>query len=104
MAIDTCIAEHVLEEFLKSERAKVMSLSILEFNLERQLKFEREEGREEGADLKTISLVCKKLSKGKSVEIIAEELEENVDYINKICDAAIRFAPNYDAYEIYKAM
>lgn len=104
MAIDTCIAEHVLEEFLKSERAKVMSLSVLEFNLERQLKFEREEGREEGADLKTISLVCKKLSKGKSVEIIAEELEENVDYINKICDAAIRFAPNYDAYEIYKAM
>lgn len=81
-----------------------MSLSVLEFNLERQLKFEREEGREEGADLKTISQVCKKLIKGKSVEEIADELEEEVDYINKICDIAAKFAPDYDVNKIYKAM
>lgn len=77
-----------------------MSLSVLEFNLERQLKFEREEG----ADLKTISQVCKKLIKGKSVEEIADELEEEVDYINKICDIAAKFAPDYDVNKIYKAM
>lgn len=104
ITIDRCIKEHILEDFLKSERVKVMSLSVLEFNLERQLKFEREEGREEGADLKTISQVCKKLIKGKSVEEIADELEEEVDYINKICDIAAKFAPDYDVNKIYKAM
>lgn len=104
ITIDRCIKEHILEDFLKSERVKVMSLSVLEFNLERQLKFEREEGREEGADLKTISQVCKKLIKGKSVEEIADELEEEVDYINMICDIAAKFAPDYDVNKIYKAM
>lgn len=104
ITIDRCIKEHILEDFLKSERVKVMSLSVLEFNLERQLKFEREEGREEGADLKTISQVCKKLIKGKSVGEIADELEEEVDYINKICDIAAKFAPDYDVNKIYKAM
>ena len=49
----------------------------------------------------TISLICKKLSKGKSLEIIAEELEEEISAIEPICKIAERFAPEFDIEQIY---
>lgn len=64
----------------------------------------REEGREEGADLMFISLVCRKLKKGKDMITIAEELEENIDVVERICKAAENFAPAYDCRKIYDAM
>lgn len=63
----------------------------------------KEEGRIEGADLKLIELICKKLQKRKSPEIIAEELEEELATIQEICNAATRFAPDYDCKKIYAA-
>lgn len=41
----------------------------------------REEGRKQGAFQKLISMVCKKMVKGKSPEAIAEELEEDRETI-----------------------
>ena len=46
-----------------------------------------EKGIERGEELNTINLVIKKHSKGKSPEIIADELEENVAYIKVIINA-----------------
>lgn len=42
----------------------------------------REDGRKEGEKAKLLSLVQKKLEKGKTVEQIAEDLEEEVSVIN----------------------
>lgn len=53
---------------------------------------------------KLIELVCKKLSKGKSPQTIAEDLEEDPTVIEKICKAAEPFAPDYDVDAIYEAM
>lgn len=107
-AIDECIREHVLENFLRKQRAEVMSMSVLEFNLEKQLVFQREagreEGREEGSDQKLISQVCRKLKKGKTPECIAEELEEELELVDKICKVAKEFAPEYDIIKIYEAL
>ena len=61
-------------------------------------------GRTEGKTEKLIELVCKKLSKGKSPQTIAEELEEDPNVIEEICRAAEPFAPDYDVEAIYDAM
>ncbi len=51
-AINECIREHVLVDFLKQQKAEVIMLSIYEYDEERELKLiradERELGREEG--------------------------------------------------------
>ena len=62
------------------------------------------EGESHGRTKKPIELVCKKLSKGKSPQTIAEDLEEDPDVIEKICKAAQPFAPDYDVEAIYEAM
>ena len=64
----------------------------------------RNEGRREGEMLILISQVCKKLAKGKSVEVIAENLEAETDTIERICKAAKAFAPDYDSEKIYNAL
>ena len=64
----------------------------------------RIEGRSEGEMLHRINLVCKKLSKGKSVETIADELEEDIIIIEPICKIAEQFAPDYDPEQIYKVL
>lgn len=107
-AIDECIKEHVLEEFLKKQKAEVISMSVLDFDLERQLGFARKEGMEEGeergSDLKLISQICRKLKKNKEPAMIAEELEEDFEIVEHICEVAAKFAPEYDIEKIYEAL
>ena len=57
-----------------------------------------------GADKKTIALFCKKLAKGKSINVIADELEEDISVIEPICKTAESFAPDYDPDKIYEAL
>lgn len=47
-----------------------------------------------------ITLICRKLKKGKSPEIIANELEEDFDVIQHLCSIAKNYAPDYDVKEI----
>ena len=47
-AIEECIDNNVLREFLEKERAVIMSLSVFEFNKEREFKIVRQDEREEG--------------------------------------------------------
>lgn len=54
-----------------------------------------------GEILLLIKLACRKLVKGKSPEEAAEELEESVETIRKIYQAAEEFAPDYDNVQIY---
>ena len=48
--------------------------------------YEREEGREEGAKAKLQEQIRKKLEKGKSVEKIADELEESTEIVEKFIE------------------
>ncbi len=64
----------------------------------------RNEGREEGRKALLVSMVCKKLKKGKSVSKIAEELEEDEAHIQIICDIAAEFAPEYDVSKIVERL
>jgi predicted transposase/invertase (TIGR01784 family) len=61
------------------------------------------EGRTEGESYKLVSMVCRKLRKGKEPERIAEELEEEVELIQRICQVAKEFGPGYDDEKVFKA-
>ena len=108
MAVDECISEGILVDFLKENKAGVIAMSIFEYDEELHFRTLREEGREEGRVegriLNLITLICRKLSKNKLPETIAEELEEDLSLIEKICEVAKQFAPEYNAEEIYEKL
>ena len=64
----------------------------------------REEGFEEGIEQNIISMICKKLIKGKDAITIANEIEEPVEKVSKICDIASRYLPNYDVRKIMEEL
>ncbi len=61
-----------------------------------------EQGIEQGADRTIIEQIGKKLSKGKTIPVIAAEVEESIEKVQEICDIAKDFAPDYDVDKIYK--
>lgn len=61
----------------------------------------REEGREEGKSISLIDLICRKLQKGKTPAQIAQDLDEELPVVERICNAAGKYAPDYDSNEIY---
>ncbi|MGN1147238.1 MAG: hypothetical protein ACI4TB_02375 [Lachnospiraceae bacterium] len=59
------------------------------------------EGKREGKSLNLITLICRKIKKGKSPEQIAEDLDEELPVVERICEVAKQCAPDYDCEEIY---
>ena len=57
-------------------------------------------GIQRGVFEKLVMLVCKKLDKGYDVPAIADMLEEEESVIQKICDVASKYAPDYDIENI----
>ncbi len=57
-----------------------------------------------GVDKHLIDLICKKMTKGKSIEVIADEVEENCDKVEAIYNIAQKYLPDYDVDKIYEEM
>ncbi|SEK63560.1 conserved hypothetical protein (putative transposase or invertase) [Butyrivibrio sp. ob235] len=76
--------------------------------LQEMMKDEFEEGVkhgiEQGTDRHLIEQICKKLSKGKDTATIADEVEEDVSVVQKICDVANQYAPDYDVDDIFNEL
>jgi len=89
----------LVTEVKESEEWEAVSMSIYSVAFESGLA----DGRMEGLTQGQIELVCKKLRKGKSIEIIADELEEEVDAIRPIYELARSFAPEYNSEEVVAA-
>lgn len=89
-AIDESIEQNVLKDILTEQRAEVLGVLLSTFNkelYEKELKEDAfSQGRAEGAQLKLTEQIQKKLAKGKSLEVIAEELEETVEVIKKVVE------------------
>ena len=93
-AVDECIEEGILAEFLIKNKIEVIKVSIYEYDKEfeekKLRKAEYEAGVEAGIELGERSLlenqIRKKLKKGKSIEQIADELEEAVTTIQRIIE------------------
>ena len=120
-AIDRCIEEDVLADFLKENRAEVIKVTQLDYTFDRQIMLEREEAREAGREegraegraegreegrgegaLKTLILqCCQKHKKGLSPEIAAEHLERSVEDIRKIYEAIEATGGKNDEEKVY---
>ena len=102
--IDECIEKGILADVLLEQRNEVLSVILSTFDKELYEKDLQEEaydegydagygsgydrgygqGVDEGSNQKLRELIEKKLAKGKSIEQIAEELEETVEVIREI--------------------
>jgi len=97
-AVDECMKEGILSEFLTKNRAEVISMSIFEYDKDEEEKKLRkaeyeagvqagmEAGMAAGMETKVKNQIKKKLAKGKDAETIAEELEEDTTVIQKLID------------------
>ena len=97
-AVDECIEEGILAEFLVKNKAEVIKVSIYEYDKEfeekklRKAEYEAgvEAGVESGIELGERRLlkkqIKKKLKKRKSIGQIADELEEEVTAIQRIIE------------------
>ena len=89
-AVDECMKEGILSEFLTKNRAEVISMSIFEYDKDEEekklRKAEYEAGMEAGMETKVKNQIKKKLAKGKNIETIADELEEDVTVIRNLID------------------
>ena len=115
-AIDYCIENDVLKEFLLEHRSEVVDMLRMEYDEAKTMAHIREDsyeegelagkkiGQEIGQELKLIGQVCKKIKKNKTAEQIADELEEEIADIQKIYDVAEKFAPEYNVNKIFETM
>ena len=83
-AINQCMEENVLRDFLAQHREEVMHVMTLDYTFERRLEMQRAEaiedgeriGKEIGKEEKLSEQNRKKIQKGKPLDQIADELEE----------------------------
>lgn len=82
--IDDCIAENILKDFLIECESEVLEMVLYSFDRELYEEDLKQTAYEEGEKNKLIALVQKKLAKGKSIEEIADALEESIETIQAI--------------------
>lgn len=83
-AINQCMEENVLRDFLAQHREEVMHVMTLDYTFEQRLEMQRAEaiedgeriGKEIGKEEKLSEQIRKKIQKGKPLDQIADELEE----------------------------
>ncbi len=61
------------------------------------------DGFDDGQESKLIELICKKMKKKKAPELIALEVEEDLDMVLSVCRAAAPFGPDYDHEKVFGA-
>ena len=118
MAVDKCINEYVLREFLLENKAEVVKMFLTEYNekqtLENTYNDGVEVGKEKGIEIgkaqgiefgerrKLIEMVYKKMKRGKTVEEIADDLEEDIEVINPIFNEIEKVGLDKSLEEIIK--
>ncbi len=77
-----------LEEFFTSRRSEVLEVTKVDYTFERRMKLNYDEGKDDGIKIgekqMLLDKIAKKISKGKSISQIADELEESEDVIMEL--------------------
>ncbi len=84
-AIDECIKEDILREFLERNRAEARAMSIYEYNQEEHIRLEREDAFEDG----------RKLGENRLGKLIKVLLEEGLDDVVKLVATDETVRENY---------
>ena len=121
-AIDECIHQDIMADFLRKNRAEVVKMSIYEYDEEKNYKMLQEqywnmghergksegitqgraEGRNEGKTRAFIQLILAKMQKNYTPEQIADILDMDPNFVKAICQIAVPMAPDYDLDKIYE--
>ena len=121
-AMEECIKNDVLADFLRKNRAEVLKVSIYEYDEERNYQLLQKQyrnaglaegreaglaeghkaGLEEGQLLEQVRLIVKKMQKNDSVLRIVETLELDEAFVQLICQIAKQMAPDYDVEKVMK--
>ena len=83
-AIADCISEGILADFLKTHKAEAMTVSIFEYDEEKELRLYREAEREVGVEQTLSKMIRKKIEKNITLEQAAEELEMSVEELRPL--------------------
>ena len=75
-------------------------MSIYEYDEKKQRRFDREEGREEGGKIELVTLIQKKVIKGKTLDTIADELESTEEEIKPLYDIVLKYPTDTDPREL----
>lgn len=119
-AIQDCIRTGIFAEFVQKHGSEAVNMLFTQFNLEDAKKIWYEEafedgeerglatglmtGRNQGENMKLIELVQRKLRKGKTAKTIAEELEESLENVERICETVEKCGLDADPQEVYEEM
>lgn len=85
-AVEECIPENVLRDFLEKHRREVCNMCLTEFDEERYRKIIREESCEIGGLSVKLSLIKSKHQKGKNVAEIADAIETDTAFVQKVIE------------------
>ena len=113
-AIDECIHQDIMADFLRRNRAEVVKMSIYEYDEEKNYKMlqkqywnmgherGKSEGIAEGELKEAIRLILIIIKKQQSPEQIADFLELDLNFVKAVCQIAAPMAPDYDLDKIYE--
>ena len=110
--IKDCEKEGIMVDFVRKHGSEAVNMLFTQFNMDDALEVRYEEGFEDGFEngakrgemLKLIQQVCGKLKKGKKPQQIAEELEEELALVQKICAAIESCETNEDVSKVYDTL
>lgn len=104
--IEDCEREGIMVDFVREHGSEAVNMIYTQFNMDDALEVRYEEGFEDGAEkgdmLRLIKMVYRKLQKGKAPSVIAEELEEELAVIEKICKVVNACGADGDMDKIYE--
>lgn len=101
-AVKDCEKEGILVDFVREHGSEAVNMLFTQFNMDDALEVRYEEGVEYGVYKKLIQLICSKLQKGRTPKIIAQELEEDISLIEKLCMAVNECGTDADPEKIYE--
>lgn len=88
--------DRIVTEVKESEEWEAAQMNILEVGISK--------GISQGEQKNLVTLICKKLLKGYDIADIAEHVEEDIEKVQKICDVAEKYAPDYDVEKIMREL
>ena len=96
--------DEIVQTVKKSEEWEVVRMTIMEYGMKYGIERGIEQGIEQGEKINLMKLVYKKQQKGKSVSLIAEELEEEPVLIKEIYTILEEYESIPDWREAYKQL
>ena len=87
-AIQECISEGVLKDFLEKHRAEAKEMSIFEYDQEKHMRQEREAAWEDGLNngIMLTKQVLQLSARGKSIEEITRECSISAEQVKRILE------------------